>query len=103
MAGRVGRLSVGEEKAPSFVRSLPEGLKGARDIHLGGGSIWWSVIQNTLQILVLFLSSHFSLSGTNSSSQEKCPEAGQASGLTKAGGRPSLTGQSLMGPSLFWG
>ena len=32
MAGGVGRLSVGEGKATSFVRSLPEGLKGARDI-----------------------------------------------------------------------
>lgn len=30
--GGVGRLSVGEGKAPSFVRSLPEGLKGAGDI-----------------------------------------------------------------------
>lgn len=32
MAGGVGRLTVGEGKAPSFARWLPEGLKGAQDI-----------------------------------------------------------------------
>lgn len=46
-------------------RGLPGGSeRGQR--HLGGGSFGWSIIQNIFQIFLLLLSSHLSLSGTDS-------------------------------------
>ena len=100
--GELGDLVWGEGKAPSFVRLLPESLKGARDI--------WEVGQFGGQLSRTHCKfSHFFCPATDSKPgvfipKENVLRQARQVDLQKLEAAPVCQGRKrLMGPSQFWG
>lgn len=103
MAGGVGRLTVGEGKAPSFARWLPEGLKGAQDIW-EVGQFGGQLSRTHCKFSYFFCPATSAFLGLTVVPKKNVLRQARQVDLQKLEAAPvGQGGKSLMGPSLFWG
>lgn len=94
---------MGEGKAPSFARWLPEGLKGAQDIW-EVGQFGGQLSRTHCKFSYFFCPATLAFLGLTVVPKKNVLRQARQVDLQKLEAAPvGQGGKSLMGPSLFWG